>query len=87
MPVRASLDQDAEHTLPVHYGVGTAVTTANGDVLSSGPDGSVALIRRDANGNPAVVAWVERRLRCAGARVEEMKSERELAVFTANGAD
>jgi hypothetical protein len=78
---------DPEHTLVVHHGVGTAVTAANGDVLSSGADGSVALTRRDANGIPTVIAWVERRLRCAGARVEKMKSERELAVFTANGAD
>ena len=66
---------------------GTAVTAAHGDVLSSGTDGSVALTRRDANGAPAVVARVERRLRCVGARVKNMKSEREIAVFTANGAD
>ena len=76
-----------EHTPIVHYGVGTAVTAANGDVLSSGTDGSVALTRRDANGIPAVLARVERRLRCTGARVKNMKSEREIAVFTANGAE
>ncbi|MGP8000179.1 MAG: N-6 DNA methylase [Streptosporangiaceae bacterium] len=77
---------DPEHTLVVHHGAGTAVTAANGDVLSSGTDGSVALTRRDANGVPAVVARVERRLRCAGAHIKNMKSEREFAVFTANGA-
>ncbi len=78
---------DPEHTLVVHHGAGTAVTAANGDVLSSGTDGSVALTRREANGIPVLVAKVERRLRCAGARVKNMKSEREIAVFTANGAD
>ena len=76
-----------EHTFVVHHGAGTAVTAANGDVLSSGTDGSIALARRDANGVPTLVARVERRLRCAGARVKDMKSEREIAVFTANGAD
>jgi hypothetical protein len=78
---------DPQHTLVVHHGAGTAVTGADGDVLSSGTDGSVALTRRDANGVPAVIARVERRLRCAGARVKNMKSEREVVVFTANGAD
>ena len=73
-------------TLEVHHGAGTAVTAAGVDVLSSGTDGSVALTRRDANGVPALAARAERRLRCAGARVDNMKSEREVAVFTANGA-
>ena len=77
---------DPEHTLVVHHGASTTVTAANGDVLSSATDGSITLTRRDANGIPAVVARAERRLRCAGARVKNMKSERELAVFTANGA-
>jgi hypothetical protein len=78
---------DPEHTLIVHDGAGMAVTAANGDVLSSGTDGSVVLTRRDANEVPVVVARVERRLRCAGAHVKNMKSEREVAVFTANGAE
>jgi len=77
---------DPEHTLIVHHGAGTAVAAANGDVLSSGTDGSIALTRRDANGVPAVVARAERRVRCAGARVKNMESKREIAIFTANGA-
>lgn len=57
---RLPLDNIAEpeHTLIVHDGAGTAVTAANGDVLSSGTDGSVALTRRDANEVPVVVARV-----------------------------
>ena len=78
---------DPGRALVVHHGAGTAITAANGDVLSAGADGSVALTRRDASGTPAIVARVERRLRCVGARVEKMKGERELAVFMANGAD
>jgi len=78
---------DPKYALVVHHGAGTAVTAANGNVLSSGTDGSVVLTRSDTNGVPAVVARVERRLRCAGARIKNMKSEREVAVFTANGAE
>lgn len=78
---------DPESTLVVHHGAGAAVAALDGEVLSSGTDGSIALARRNANGIPSVVARVERRLRCAGARVEQMKSDRELAIFAANGAD
>jgi Pentapeptide repeats (8 copies) len=78
---------DLGHNLAVHDGAGTAVTAANGNALSSGTDGSVALTGRDANGALTVVARAERRLRCTGARVKNMKSEREVAIFIANGAD
>jgi hypothetical protein len=70
----------------VHKGAGTAVTAANGQVLSAGNDGSVTLTRRDANASLAIIARAERRLRCTGARIERLKSDRELAIFTANGA-
>jgi hypothetical protein len=77
---------DPECTLVIHSGAGTAVTAMDGQVLSSGTDGSVVLTGRDAKGVPAVVAREERRLRCDRALVEAMKSDRELAIFTANGA-
>ena len=70
-----------------HSGPGTAVIAANRDVLSAGSDGSVALTRRDGDGRPVLISRLERRLRCSGARVEELKSDRELAVFLANGAN
>jgi hypothetical protein len=75
-----------ESTLQVHRGAGTAVTAADGQVISSGTDGSVALTMRDTNGRPAVVAQSERSVRCEGALVEGMKSDRELVILTANGA-
>jgi hypothetical protein len=74
-------------TFAVHQGAGTAVTAAKGQILSSGTDGSVTLARRDANGTPAVTARADRRLRCTGARVENLKGDRELAIFNANGAE
>jgi len=78
---------DPGRNLAVHDGAGTAVTAANGNVLSSGTDGSVALTGPDANGALTVVARVEQRPRCTGARVKNMQSEREVAIFIANGAD
>ena len=77
---------DPESTLAIHSGAGVAVTATGGQVLSSGTDGSVVLTRRDAKGALAVVARDERRLRCDGALIEGMNSDRELAIFTANGA-
>nr|WP_225954174.1 pentapeptide repeat-containing protein [Kibdelosporangium phytohabitans] len=76
-----------ECTLAVHSGAGTAVTVADGTVLSSGVDGSLAVTARDTNGSPTVVTRVERRLLCTGARVEGMQGEREFDLFVANGAD
>jgi hypothetical protein len=73
--------------LAVHHCAGTAVTAANGDVLSAGSDGSVALAQRRPDGTPVVAARVERRIRCAGARIEGMKGNREHAVFASNGAE
>ncbi len=70
-----------------HSGAGTAVIAANRDVLSAGSDGSVALLRRDGDGIPVLVSRLERRLRCSGAKVDELTSDRELAVFLANGAN
>ena len=84
-PLKKPADLGSE--LAVHDGAGTAVTAANGNVLSSGTDGSVALTRANANGAPTVVARVEQRLRCTGARVKNMQSEREVGIFIANGAD
>jgi hypothetical protein len=78
---------DPVRYLAVHDGAGTAVTAANGNVLSSGTDGSVALAGPNVNGALTVVARVEQRLRCAGARVKNMQSEREIAILIANGAD
>ena len=77
---------DPESTLPVHRGAGAAVTAADGQVISSGAGGSVALTARDANGVPAIVASIEWQLRCDGALIEAMKGERELALLAANGA-
>lgn len=77
---------DSESTLAVHHGAGAAVTAADGQVVSSGTDGSVALTGHDAKGIPTVVVRVARRLRCDGALVEAMKSDREFAILTANGA-
>jgi type I restriction enzyme M protein len=78
---------DLERTIAVHDGAGTSVTATTGSVLSSGTDGSVVLTRRNASGAPKIAARVERRLRCTGAHIKNMKSEREVAIFIANGAD
>jgi len=73
-------------TVPVHSGTGTAVLAAGGDILTAGSDGSVALVRRDRIGGLAEIARLERRLRCAGARVDGLKRERERLIFLANDA-
>lgn len=73
-------------TVPIHSGTGTAVLAASGDILTAGSDGSVALVRRDRIGGLAEIARLERRLRCAGARVEGLKRERERLIFLANNA-
>jgi hypothetical protein len=77
---------DPECTLPVHRSAGVAVTAADGQVISSGAGGSVALTAPDANGAPAIVASIERQLRCDGALIEAMKGEREFALLAASGA-
>ena len=82
------MDGSAEvETVSVHSGAGTAVIGASRDVLSAGSDGSVALTRRDEAERALVISRLERRLRCSGALVEELKSDRERAIFLANGAD
>ncbi len=81
------LDSSTEtEKVPVHNSAGTAVIAASGDILAAGSDGSVALIRRDAVGALVEVSRLERRLRCAGARVEGLKRERERLIFLANDA-
>ena len=69
-----------------HQGAGTAVTTSGSGVLSAGVDGSLVLRRRDGN-LPVVVSRLERRLRCAGAKVKGLRRERERLAFLANRAD
>ena len=85
---RVPLDNssDPEFTLVAHSCAGTAVAAMDGQVLSSGSDGSVVLTGCDEKGAPVVLAREARRLRCDEARVEAMKSDREFAIFTANGA-
>ena len=73
-------------SVSVHSGAGTAVVAAEGDVLSAGSDGSLALIRQDGTGEPVVASRLERRLRCSGARVEGLKGNQERLIFLANGA-
>jgi hypothetical protein len=73
-------------TVSVHSGTGTAVLAVGDDILTAGSDGSVALVRRDAISGLAEISRLERRLRCAGARVEGLKRERERLIFLANDA-
>lgn len=73
--------------ISVHSGAGTVVATFNDDVLTAWSDASVVLVRRDSDGAPRLISHLERRLRCAGAKVKGLKRERERLIFLANGAD
>lgn len=72
--------------ISVHSGAGTAVMVFNADILTAWSDASVVLIRRDLDGAPRVIARLERRLQCAGAKVKRLKREHERLIFLANGA-
>ena len=74
-------------SVQAHSGAGTAVIAANGDILSAGSDGSVALVRQDENLKLKIASRLERRLLCLEARVRGLKGVRERDIFLANGAD
>jgi DNA-binding GntR family transcriptional regulator len=74
-------------SVAVHHGAGTAVAASGDSILSAGADGSIAITRRNGAGPPVVVARLERRLRCEGARVRGLRREQERLAFVANGAD
>jgi Pentapeptide repeats (8 copies) len=74
-------------SIQAHSGAGTAMIAANGDILSAGSDGSVVLIRQERDATVRLVSRLERRLRCARARVEGLRGVRERDIFLANGAD
>ena len=70
----------------LHEGKGTAVIASGAEVLTAGSDGSVVLLRRDSSGELVEISKLERRLRCAGAKVANLRREHERAIFIANGA-
>jgi Rho termination factor, N-terminal domain/Pentapeptide repeats (8 copies)/NACHT domain len=72
--------------IQAHGGAGTAVVAANGDTLSAGSDGSVALVRQGKDLKLKITSRLERRLRCSGARIRGLQGVRERDIFLANGA-
>ena len=79
-------DSISAESVAVHSGAGTAVIAVDGEVLSAGCDGSVALIKYDGADRPEVVSRIERRLQCSGARVGGMRGDRERLIFLTNNA-
>jgi hypothetical protein len=67
--------------------VGSAVISGDGNIVSAGSDGSLAVVRQQQHSALRVISRLERRLQCAGAKVEGLKGSREREVFLANGAD
>lgn len=80
-------DWQERHRLgKVHQGAGTAVLVTQDGLLSAGSDGSLAVIAHGDSGGALIGSRIERQLRCAGARVNELRGDREKAIFISNGA-
>jgi hypothetical protein len=69
---------------PAHNGAVTAVAPASGGVISSGMDGTIVLSRFSESG--VDMSRLDRRLRCAGALVADVKGTREQQLLIHNGA-
>ncbi len=84
---RFRLDRAADaYCVPVHNGAGTAVLATGSEILSAGSDGTIAVLRPDAAGALTVAGRLQRRLQCAGAKVDGLRRDRERLLFLANGA-